>query len=496
VKKLEDILQSAAYARPGYVLATFKEAAAPVFRLNARVLTLAKKPLNPIEEGYLRAISAGLTNTAEISQFLGLPSQLLTGTLAALNAKEYVQYSRATSSVSASVSLTSKGRIALTELISIVPEERMVRLAYDPVLKKVIFAPTSSLWKPAEIRESGRLELPLCGARKPEASEVSLSEVDKILKRFPRRDEAVPNLLGIQRIERAELNFIPCFALYYRAVSGNDVQVAFVFEDRFDGSSDFFDEGYELAFSRLGGPELIGSRHVSESAQVENLSALFPDTDSAAQMAELAELEQEIASSQEHEAAPAEASIDFNVDQATKAQSRLRDLTQRFIRCHEHPKMLEKALSETSERLLIISPWVRAQVVDKPFRESLERLLKKGVKVHIGYGLAEDDGNKKPKDAARGKVPISDSTRRDFERLAKAYANFKVYFVGNTHRKHLVSDQRFAIVSSFNWLSFKGSPDDRARDELGFMVTEPEHVEKLFLDGIELLQQGYDHPAQ
>ncbi|WP_321947860.1 phospholipase D-like domain-containing protein [Paraburkholderia sp. J10-1] len=496
MKKLEDILQSAAYARPGYVLATFKEAAAPVFRLNARVLTLAKKPLNPIEEGYLRAISAGLTNTGEISQFLGLPPQLLTGTLAALNAKEYVHYSRATSAASASVSLTSKGRIALAELISIVPEERMVRLAYDPIQKKVIFAPTSSLWKPAEVRESGRLELPLCGARKPEASEVSLNEVDKILKRLPRRDDAVPNLLGIQRIERTELNFIPCLALYYRAVAGSDVQVAFAFEDGFEGSSNIFDEGYELAFSRLGGPELIGSRHVSESAQPENLSALFPDTDSAAQMAQLTELEQEIASSREQEVAPQEATIDANAEKATKARSRLRDLTQRFIRCHEHPKMLEKALSETSERLLIISPWVRAQVVDKTFRESLEKLLKKGVKIHIGYGLAEEDGSKKQKDAARSKLPISDSTKRDFDRLARTYTNFKVYFVGNTHRKHLVSDQRFAIVSSFNWLSFKGSTDDRARDELGFMVTEPENVEKLFIDGIELLQKGYDHPTQ
>ena len=49
---VEPILEAAAFARPGYSLATFKQAALPVYLLTVRVLVLEKKPLSPIEEGY------------------------------------------------------------------------------------------------------------------------------------------------------------------------------------------------------------------------------------------------------------------------------------------------------------------------------------------------------------------------------------------------------------------------------------------------------------
>jgi hypothetical protein len=67
-------------------------------------------------------------------------------------------------------------------------------------------------------------------------------------------------------------------------------------------------------------------------------------------------------------------------------------------------------------------------------------------------------------------------------------------FLGNTHRKHLIYDKNFAVVTSFNWLSFPGDPKQKARDELGFLVTEPSDVERLYIDGMELLQKGYDLP--
>ena len=38
---LEDVIEKAAYARSGYALAAFKEAALPVYVLTARVLTLS-----------------------------------------------------------------------------------------------------------------------------------------------------------------------------------------------------------------------------------------------------------------------------------------------------------------------------------------------------------------------------------------------------------------------------------------------------------------------
>lgn len=78
---VEAILESAAFARPGFALATFKQAALPVYLLTVRVLVVEKKPLTPIEEGCLRAVEAGLSSPAEIGRFLGLAENVLTGSL-------------------------------------------------------------------------------------------------------------------------------------------------------------------------------------------------------------------------------------------------------------------------------------------------------------------------------------------------------------------------------------------------------------------------------
>ena len=46
---LEEVLEQAADARPGYELASFKEAGLPVYVLTVRVLTQDRKALSPIE---------------------------------------------------------------------------------------------------------------------------------------------------------------------------------------------------------------------------------------------------------------------------------------------------------------------------------------------------------------------------------------------------------------------------------------------------------------
>ena len=56
---------------------------------------------------------------------------------------------------------------------------------------------------------------------------------------------------------------------------------------------------------------------------------------------------------------------------------------------YEHPRLLEKALNGSQDRLMIISPWIRAQVVNQDFLRKLKDTLKRGVKVYIGYGIAE-----------------------------------------------------------------------------------------------------------
>ena len=110
--------------------------------------------------------------------------------------------------------------------------------------------------------------------------------------------------------------------------------------------------------------------------------------------------------------------------------------------------------------------------------------------VHIGYGL-DDGGGKAGKKGAQTKLPITQEAEQALNTLGKKYNNFKLVFVGNTHRKTLVSDDSFAVTTSFNWLSFKGDPREKPRDEYGELFRKKQHVEKRYEAGITLLEHGY-----
>ncbi len=475
---LSQVLESAAHARPGYTLATFKEGALPFFLITARVLTLEKKILSPIEEGCLRAVDAGLTSPEDICAFLGLPRSVLTSILAALNARECISYTRSPGEASAKVAITPKGRVALVDATTIVPQERIIKLVFDPFLKRVVFVPLGSLFKPREIKEIGWLEIPLCGSKRPEVEDIPLPDLDRAITRARPHGEERSELLALRRIERRELVFLPSVLLFYKAIHGGEVQIAF-FQD------DSFSVEHENAFRELGGPDQVGAKNVLASAEVPNVSDVLIDSDIASA---LVELEQRTLAHDE-----GLLNEPLATTKVAPVQGSLRVMTQRLVRCHEHPGLLSKALSISTNRLLIISPWITHQVVDRPFYSSLETLLRNNVDVHIGYGLA-DRVDAQGKIKAHQKPTISPIAQTALEDLQRRFSNFSLRFIGNTHRKHLVCDDKFAIVTSFNWLSFRGDPKQKARDELGYLVTEPHDVISLFNDGFELLNQGYDHP--
>ena len=266
---------------------------------------------------------------------------------------------------------------------------------------------------------------------------------------MPRGQDQSRELLAVRRLERRELQFTPCIALYYRANAGRDVQLAFY---RDDGPSVM----HETAFAELGGPELIGATHILEpriGPAVDGLDVVPPTEAMSEEVAVLAETIA-VATATESKGRregldPAEKEL---LQKAEEAKARLRAMTQRELRCHEHPRLLTAALTQSKNRLLIVSPWINHHVVDDRFVRSLEALLRNGVDVYIGYGLGTNE-DIKGNDKARGQPPITPEVEREFDDLRKRFDNLTVKCVGNTHRKQLVSDDKFAVITSFNWLS-------------------------------------------
>jgi len=465
---LESVLEIAARARSGYDLVSFKEAGLPVFVLRLRILVLERKPISPIEEAVLKAVRAGLTAPASIYEFLGLPKAVLTPVLVALNTTELINYSRGAGDSDAKVTLSTKGRNALAEASTIKPQERLIEVCFDALAKRLLLLPPEQLFRGRDMRDHGLFEVPIGTSKRPEVEDIPLQDFDKVLERHASLSpDWNGSLLAIRRIERRELRYLGCAMLFYKSTTPpHDVQVGFWRED---GQS----IQHEVAFAAVGGPELVGAQTLPEDIQMPP---------------ELALSETPVVDAQGADRATQTTSGGQTPSKAALSPPAPAVETMQTLLCHEHPTYLKKALLSAKRRLVIVSPWIRDSVVDWGFVSSLEALLRGGVEVHIGFGIEKADGPKK--NAANEKADITPGAERDLGDLADRFKNFHFVYVGNTHRKSLVCDDEFAVVTSFNWLSYKGDSKGRPRDERGLVFRKKHHVEKLGAEELELLAKG------
>ena len=144
----------------------------------------------------------------------------------------------------------------------------------------------------------------------------------------------------------------------------------------------------------------------------------------------------------------------------------------KIIRDRQIRDWFDRALNETQKELDILSPWMRDYVVNEKFYKKIERLLENGVVVKILYGIKE-----------RSKGKGIDSETKDVatmleERFSK-YRNFHIEET-NSHGKMLLCDNRFYLMTSYNFLSFAGNYNQAyTRGETGICSENERNIEEL-----------------
>jgi hypothetical protein len=124
-----------------------------------------------------------------------------------------------------------------------------------------------------------------------------------------------------------------------------------------------------------------------------------------------------------------------------------------IVKPYDHPEYFNKILENSERRLVIMSPWITNES-DEVFREKIETLLKKNVKIVIAYGYETRRGQK---------LKDSPEAIRALLELSTKYKNFEFRkFKNDNHGKVLISDD-IIIIGSFNWLSYGGKPDRRTK---------------------------------
>jgi hypothetical protein len=462
--------------RPGYTLLSYREVALPFWKVPLRCRVLRRKPIPAIDEFVLRSVSTGLRTDVEIASFLGLPARVVEGTMGALVSAGHLSPIRLEADNALGFALTLRGEKAVSELVEEVPEERTLELAYDGLVRSFVIVEESDRWRPRDLARAGLLEIPAFPPDPPDVGPEDTSAVSSALRDvLAQSDSDLLAVLGLAA--KREKFFVRAIALVFQPEGQlGDAAVNFLIDGR---PSARHDEAFAAAEGRrkLG---LLANLHDDglPATQREVSSQLLTDLPRPEEIANLRRITsvlrdrhaQLLASPSVEGDGTDAAEADDLATQLEDAEAVLDLVPVRILEVHEHPGYLRDAVEQARDRLLIVSPWIRSKVVDRPFRDRLEKLLKDGVQVCIAHGI--DDGSNAPDWDKRAEEAL--------ERLASTYPNFILKRLGDTHAKILVVDNRFVIVTSFNWLSFKGDPSLPFRDERGTMVTVQSEIDRIY----------------
>lgn len=480
---VEDIAKRYEFARPELRLVGYEEVGLPFYRVKIRAFTLEHKPIAAIEEFVLKCLNAGVVVPHEIGEFLGLPPKVVEGALSSLVRSEDVQLGTLPDDRRHIWKLTSKGRTTLEQAEQITPQQGTFEIDYDGLLRKVVNYKKEASYAPRELKDVGLLEIPAHPVRAPEMTDLPHEDVAREVAadtgRFKRQ------LVSIVTIEKRFRFFRPAVALVYRNESDGRVEVGFALNGRLS-------EAHETAFAKADGPRRVGMDVVppvvtpailgvnDERAAEEIVSALPSPAVNQELRKAVAAAEADVASAREAvNAAPANqqqqarAQMTESESKLERAREAIEALSATYLQVFDHPPRLEEALAEARERLLIVSPWIGSCVVNDEFLRKLAKAASRGVKVYIGYGIPDDPRRPAP-------PPREVEAERKLKDLGRVTKNVTVTRLGDTHAKVLAYDRTWVILTSFNWLSFKGSREKGYRDEQGVLLRTPAMIDRKF----------------
>jgi len=130
------------------------------------------------------------------------------------------------------------------------------------------------------------------------------------------------------------------------------------------------------------------------------------------------------------------------------------------------------SLESATESVFIYSPWVNDSVIDKKFIDLLTKLVNRGVWVLIGHGISRVETEEdKP-------IPPEVEAKLKAIKTPEGLSGVQVFWLGNSHTKEVVVDQKIHLCGSHNWLSYRG--DRFPRGETVYRVTLPESVQEAY----------------
>jgi hypothetical protein len=478
-------------AKPGYQLIDFLQVALPVFVIPIEAIVIAAKPLGLVDEFLLRSINENINTLPTISGFLGLDEVFVKKRLGELITSDLIGYAPEPNGI-ATAKVTAKGQEAIKKVMLVQPKRESFVLAIDGITRQPLAVRRDRLLTGVDARAYGLKEIRAFPEDKaPEFDDLAAMDLTQAVAQGVKKEKSIEKVMSLVYIGKRMRRFQEATMLVFRSERGREIHV------------DFFVDGrphkqITEAFARHDG---VKSLHILE--QVEDsvsqtkteIAAVLPEfldakeTRAAAAarasaqpfVAKVGFIESKI---EEKEIAIDEAKSHREIEQLkkqiqdlkaerAKVEVDLNAIVVRHLEVHEHRPLFMRSLDNAKERLLIISPWITDRVLNNLRLQKIRALVDRGVEVFVGYGIGEDNNQRPGRD--KGEQAIKFLTE-----LARRKANLHFKEFGDTHAKILLVDDKYAVIGSFNWLSFEGDPRKGFREEMSYYVNVKTEIEKLF----------------
>lgn len=470
ITSIEQLAATYANSIKGYKLVTYYKAAFPVYRINCEIILQRKKELGLIQEFCLKYIRAGAKNTNNLMNFLGLEEKVIISNILNLHQLDMINYKFGTKEVT----LTSKGIDALEKNNFLFPEQLNYTFLIDGLTGE--YQINESLDKGEWVRNILHL-IPFI-ERKPEMDEINLNNVKIVASKQQRLNNNSyldGDILSIKDIDKIEKLYRRLNVLVFTNDNGEfEIQV-------YDVNKRV--QQYETKLMSMIGKKFNIIPTVEFNSEVDNKGTTLVDEVKMKEKVE--EVNDILDSIKEIETRVQDIeSIDVQSDEEyltkTMQISQLKKELEiekqkvkyapKILNTYEHRPILIKALKEAKRQVVIVSPWIKDDATDSELRGEIRNAMARKVKVVICYGIAD-----KIESDVKFTVDLLNKLKED-KSIGKYLSLVKL---GNTHEKVLVCDDKFTVITSFNWLSFKGDPKRGFRQETGTLLEGKESADNM-----------------
>ena len=477
---IDELAKLKANSVPNSMLVKYYEAGIPQWHMETIFTMLKSKNLSVLQEFILKFIFSGIDDVSDICNFLGINKTAMNNAVAVLQKNSLITVDIFHSKLK----LTDKGEVALKEAATIVPEDIEYALFVDGLLGN-IYLDIRKLYTSKELR---RFEIKPINTtvEKPTIDSLAYEEVKRAINLFKKnhayeKDKLEGELQEVACVTKTYVEYKRVSVLVFMNKSEDIEFQVFDGTTRNDDYSIALQKQYNsnacvLDFDSNDIPETKADNsliNVLPRQIIENAKTFsYKDSTLKREISNLTTQLDAVKNNDENDS-------DEKQKESTSEQIRFlekkideieneRKGADRILSTYDHRPLLLDALNNAQNIVVIVSPWIKSSGLNNEILGCIERALQRKTRVIIGYGISEKE----------------DSDRWILQKLTdirkKKYGNkLSLIKLSNTHEKVLIKDNEYMVITSFNWLSFKGDPNKGFRQETGYYTESKEAINQM-----------------